>query len=51
MLNRPDDVPHGAPANEAHPEPSRADATAAAPSRRGRRVIWAALVLIAGFAP
>lgn len=50
MLNRPDDVPHGAPANEAHPESSRADATAAAPSRRGRRVIWAALVLIAGFA-
>ena len=50
MLNRPDDVPHGAPPGEAHPEPSHAEAAGSAPGRRGRRVVWAALVLLVGFA-
>jgi RND family efflux transporter MFP subunit len=50
MLNRPDDVPHGAPPSEARHDPSQSELTTPATGRRGRRVFWAALVLIAGFA-
>lgn len=50
MLNRPDDVHHGAPPREARHDPSHSELTAPTTGRRGRRIAIAALVLIAGFA-